>query len=69
MPTSWALPYVVFLGEDEMAQGACSVKDLRTGQQVSLSPDEAVELIRKGISRAEQGLRDFREMISGGIDP
>ena len=49
------IPYVVFLGEYEIAQGTCSVKDLRTGQQVSLSPDEAVELIRKGISELNKG--------------
>ena len=49
------IPYVVFLGEDEIAQGTCSVKNLRTGQQVSLSPDEAVELIRKGISELNKG--------------
>ena len=49
------IPYVVFLGEDEIAQGTCSVKDLRTGQQVSLKPDEAVELIRKGISELNKG--------------
>ena len=49
------IPYVAFLGEDEIAQGVCSVKDLRTGQQVSLPPDEAVELIRKGISELNKG--------------
>lgn len=49
------IPYVAFLGEDEIAQGVCSVKDLRTGQQVSLKPDEAVELIRKGISELNKG--------------
>ena len=49
------IPYVVFLGEDEIAQGTCSVKNLRTGQQVSLKPDEAVELIRKGISELNKG--------------
>ena len=43
------------LAEEEIAQGTCSVKDLRTGQQVSLSPDEAVELIRKGISELNKG--------------
>ena len=50
-----AIPYVVFLGEDEIAQGVCSVKELATGQQVSLSPDEAVRLIQKGISERNQG--------------
>ena len=50
-----AIPYVVFLGEDEIAQGVCSVKELATGQQVSLLPDEAVRLIQKGISERNQG--------------
>ena len=49
------IPYVVFLGEDEVAQGVCSVKDLRTGQQVSLPPEEAAALIQKGISELNQG--------------
>jgi peptide chain release factor 3 len=57
------IPYVVFLGEDEIAQGVCSVKDLRTGQQVSLSPDEAVELIRKGISELNKGSSYFRDNL------
>ena len=49
------IPYVVFLGEDEIAQGVCSVKELSTGQQVSLKPEEAVRLIQKGISERNRG--------------
>ena len=49
------IPYVVFLGEDEIAQGVCSVKELSTGQQVSLRPEEAVRLIQKGISERNRG--------------
>ncbi|MGM9524091.1 MAG: His/Gly/Thr/Pro-type tRNA ligase C-terminal domain-containing protein, partial [Faecousia sp.] len=44
------IPYVVFLGEDEIAQGVCSVKNLRTGEQVSLPAEDAAKLIREGIS-------------------
>ena len=44
------IPYVVFLGEDEIAQGVCSVKNLRTGEQVSLSAADAAKLIHDGIS-------------------
>ena len=44
------VPYAVFLGEDELAQGKCSVKDMRTGQQVALTPEEASAYILDGIS-------------------
>ena len=43
------IPYVVFLGEDEIAQGKCSVKDMRTGEQVTVTPQEAAEHIRAGL--------------------
>ena len=39
------VPYAVLLGEDEIAAGKCSVKDLRTGVQVTVSAGEAAELI------------------------
>ena len=44
------VPYAVFLGEDELTQGKCSVKDMRTGQQVALTPEEAAAYILDGIS-------------------
>ncbi|MBE6984478.1 MAG: histidine--tRNA ligase [Ruminococcaceae bacterium] len=43
------IPYVIFLGDDEIAQGVCSVKKLATGEQVSLTPEDAVKLILDGI--------------------
>ena len=55
MPTSWPSPYAVFLGEDEIAQGLCSVKDLRTGVQETLSAEAAAEKIRAGIDALNQG--------------
>ena len=44
------IPYVIFLGDDEIAQGVCAVKNLATGEQVSVSPEEAAKLILSGIA-------------------
>ncbi len=44
------VPYTVLLGEDELAAGKCSVKDMRTGEQVTLSPQEAAEHILQGLN-------------------
>ena len=49
------IPYAVFLGEDEITQGVCSVKDLRTGEQISLPPAEAIALIQKGVAALQTG--------------
>ena len=40
------VPYAILLGEDEIAEGKCSVKDLRTGEQVTVLPAEAGSLIK-----------------------
>ena len=40
-----AIPFAAFLGEDEVAQGQVTVKNLITGQQQTLSPAAGVELI------------------------
>jgi len=37
------VPYVYFLGEDEINAGVVSCKDMRTGEQVKLPRAEAVE--------------------------
>ncbi len=44
------VPYVVLLGEDELAQEKCSVKDMRTGEQVVLSPSDAAAHILSGLA-------------------
>ena len=49
------IPYVVFLGEDEIRAGVAAVKDLRTGEQVTLSPAEAVAHIQRGLEALTQG--------------
>ena len=40
------VPFAVLLGEDEIAEGKCSVKNMTTGQQVTLTPWEAVDYIK-----------------------
>ena len=35
------VPYAVLLGEDEIAEGKCSVKNMTTGEQLKLTPAEA----------------------------
>ncbi|MEM5780947.1 MAG: His/Gly/Thr/Pro-type tRNA ligase C-terminal domain-containing protein, partial [Lawsonibacter sp.] len=50
-----AIPYVVFLGEDEIKQGLAAVKDMRSGEQQSLTPNQAAALIQEGLARLNQG--------------
>ena len=49
------IPYVIFLGEEEISSGVAAVKNMRTGEQVKLSPDEAVKLIQSGLEQLNQG--------------
>ena len=44
------VPYAVLLGEDEIAEGVCSVKNMATGEQVKLSPAAAAAWIAEGLS-------------------
>ena len=44
------IPYAVLLGEDEIAAGKCSVKDMVSGNQVTVSPEEAAQLILAGLA-------------------
>ena len=46
------IPYVIFLGEDEIAQGKCSVKDMCTGEQKTVTAEEAAAIIQLGSSAA-----------------
>ena len=42
--------FAVLLGEDEIAAGKCSVKNMLTGEQITVTPEEAAEHIRAGLS-------------------
>lgn len=44
------VPFAVLLGEDEIAQNMCSVKNMRTGEQVTLSAEDAAAFIRKTLA-------------------
>ncbi len=41
--------FAVLLGEDEIAAGKCSVKNMVTGEQVTVTPEEAAALIRNSL--------------------
>jgi len=44
------VPYAVLLGEDEIAAGKCSVKDMKTGAQITVTVAEAAEHILSGLA-------------------
>ena len=49
------VPYVVFLGEDEISQNLVACKDMVTGEQVKVSPQEAADLIQTGVAARNAG--------------
>ena len=44
------VPFAVLLGEDEIAEGKCSVKNMRTGEQTTVSPGEAGSIIKAALA-------------------
>ena len=44
------VPFAVLLGEDEISEGKCSVKDMRTGEQQKLTIGEASAYIRAALA-------------------
>ena len=49
------VPYVIFLGDDEIAAGVVACKDMASGEQTKLSADDTLALIRKGIDARNSG--------------
>jgi len=47
------VPFAVLLGEDEIAEGKCSVKNMATGEQVKLTPAEAAAHIQAALNAIE----------------
>ena len=43
-------PFAVLLGDDELAAGKCAVKNMTTGEQVLLTPEEAGSFIRNALT-------------------
>ena len=46
------VPYVVLLGEDEIAENKCSVKNMTTGEQITCFPEDAISHILQGLADA-----------------
>ncbi len=49
------IPYVIFLGEDEIAQNVIAVKDMTSGEQTKDSFETALARIRNGLAARAQG--------------
>ena len=49
------IPYVVFLGEDEINAGVVACKDMKTGEQTKLEPAATIYRIKAGLAELEKG--------------
>ena len=49
------IPFVIFLGEDEIAQNVCALKNMVTGVQEAVTQAAALETIRAEIARRSAG--------------
>ena len=49
------IPYVIFLGEDEISAGVVACKDMATGEQTKLEPAATVYRIKSGLAEKEKG--------------
>ena len=47
------VPFAVLLGEDEIAEGVCSVKNMQTGEQVKLTPADAADYIKNALAETD----------------
>ena len=47
------VPFAVLLGEDEIAEGVCSVKNMATGEQVKLTPADAAAYIKNALAETD----------------
>ena len=50
-----AIPYVMFLGEDEINAGVVACKDMISGEQTKLGFDETLQRIRAGLAEKNAG--------------
>ena len=55
------VPYVAFLGDDEISKNAVSVKDMTTGQQDTLPVDQAVDTIANDLAERVAGIDPIQE--------
>ncbi len=50
-----SIPYVIFLGEDEINAGIVACKDMKTGEQTKLNIEETIVRIQAGLAQRNQG--------------
>jgi len=51
----FAIPYVIFLGEDEINAGVVACKDMKSGEQTKLNTQETIDRIKAGLAELEKG--------------
>jgi len=49
------IPYVIFLGEDEINAGVIACKDMQSGEQTTLNFEETLNRIRAGLAEKNAG--------------
>lgn len=49
------VPFVVFLGEDEIRDGVVACKDMRSGEQTKLGFEETLARVREGLAKMNEG--------------
>ena len=49
------VPFVVFLGEDEIREGVVACKDMKSGEQTKLGFEETLARVRDGLVRMDEG--------------
>ena len=49
------IPYVIFLGEDEIGAGVVACKDMATGEQTKLDAAATIYRIKAGLAEKEKG--------------
>ena len=49
------IPYVIFLGEDEIQAGVVACKDMLTGEQTKLDPKATIYRMKAGLDARNQG--------------
>ena len=49
------MPFVVFLGEDEIREGVVACKDMKSGEQTKLGFEETLARVRDGLARMDEG--------------
>ena len=50
-----SIPYVIFLGEDEISAGIVACKDMKSGEQTKLPVSETITRIKAGLDELEKG--------------